>query len=59
MIQSFRVDKWTLTPLGVNLAYAGAKILGAVKVGAHARIGANAVVLSDIEIGGIAVGCPT
>ena len=37
---------------------AGAKILGAVHIGAHARIGANAVVLSDVPGGGTAVGIP-
>jgi serine O-acetyltransferase len=37
---------------------AGAKILGAVVVGSDAQIGANAVVLSDIPPGGLAVGIP-
>lgn len=37
---------------------AGAKILGAVKIGNHALIGANAVVLTDIPDGYIAVGVP-
>ncbi len=36
----------------------GAKILGAVHVGDHVRIGANAVVLSDIPDGATAVGIP-
>jgi serine O-acetyltransferase len=35
---------------------AGAKILGPVKVGHCARIGANAVVLSEVERGALAVG---
>jgi serine O-acetyltransferase len=35
---------------------AGAKVLGAVKIGPHARIGANAVVTRDIEGGMVAVG---
>jgi serine O-acetyltransferase len=35
---------------------AGAKILGPIKVGAHARIGANAVVLSDVDKDAVAVG---
>ena len=35
---------------------AGAKILGPLKVGPWARIGANAVVLHDVEPGAIAVG---
>lgn len=37
---------------------AGAKILGAVRIGAHARIGANAVVLSDVPRGAVATGIP-
>lgn len=37
---------------------AGAKILGPVRIGAHARIGANAVVLTDVPGGSISVGVP-
>jgi serine O-acetyltransferase len=37
---------------------AGAKILGAVVVGSDAQIGANAVVLTDVPEGGLAVGVP-
>jgi len=37
---------------------AGAKILGAVTIGDDATIGANAVVLSDVPAGAIAVGIP-
>jgi serine O-acetyltransferase len=37
---------------------AGAKILGPVRIGAHARVGANAVVLSDVPKGAVAVGVP-
>lgn len=37
---------------------AGAKILGPVHIGAHARVGANAVVLSDVPYGTDAVGIP-
>lgn len=37
---------------------AGAKILGPVRVGDHARIGANAVVLSDVPERATAVGIP-
>jgi serine O-acetyltransferase len=37
---------------------AGAKILGAVKVGDGAAIGANAVVLTDVPGGAVAVGIP-
>jgi serine O-acetyltransferase len=36
----------------------GAKVLGPVRVGAGARIGANAVVLSDVPAGATAVGAP-
>ncbi len=35
---------------------AGAKVLGAIKVGPHARIGANAVVTRDVESGMVAAG---
>jgi serine O-acetyltransferase len=41
----------------VNIG-AGAKVLGAVHVGADARIGANAVVLDDVPGGALAVGIP-
>lgn len=37
---------------------AGAKILGRVRVGAHAVIGANAVVLRDVPQEAVAVGVP-
>jgi serine O-acetyltransferase len=37
---------------------AGAKILGGVRIGAHAKIGANAVVLEDVPSGATAVGIP-
>jgi serine O-acetyltransferase len=37
---------------------AGAKILGGVAIGDHARIGANAVVLSDVPAHSTAVGVP-
>jgi serine O-acetyltransferase len=37
---------------------AGAKILGGIRIGAHARIGANAVVLHDIPGGATAAGIP-
>jgi serine O-acetyltransferase len=37
---------------------AGAKILGGVKIGAHARIGANAVVLDDVPENASAAGVP-
>jgi serine O-acetyltransferase len=37
---------------------AGAKILGAIHIGAHAKVGANAVVLSDVPSGATAIGIP-
>lgn len=37
---------------------AGAKILGDIRVGAHAKIGANAVVLKDVPPFATAVGVP-
>jgi serine O-acetyltransferase len=37
---------------------AGAKILGPVKIGDGAKIGANAVVLCDVPAGAVAVGVP-
>lgn len=36
----------------------GAKILGGVSIGDHAIIGANAVVLTDVPAGAVAVGVP-
>lgn len=40
------------------LVGAGAKLLGPIRVGSRARIGANAVVLTDVPESGIAVGVP-
>ena len=37
---------------------AGAKLLGGITIGAHAVIGANAVVLADVPPGAVAVGIP-
>jgi serine O-acetyltransferase len=37
---------------------AGAKILGGVTIGDHAKIGANAVVLCDVPAAATAVGIP-
>jgi serine O-acetyltransferase len=37
---------------------AGAKLLGPIKVGSDAMIGANAVVLDDVPVGATAVGAP-
>ena len=42
---------------GVRIG-AGAKVLGKVTVGDHAKIGANAVVLRDVPAGWTAVGVP-
>ena len=38
--------------------YAGAVILGGVRIGSNATVGANAVVLTDVPRDGIAVGVP-
>ncbi len=37
---------------------AGAKLLGPIRIGSDARIGANAVVLEDVPAGATAVGVP-
>ncbi len=37
---------------------AGAKIIGQLRIGKHAKIGANAVVLTDVPAGATAVGIP-
>jgi serine O-acetyltransferase len=37
---------------------AGAKVLGPIRIGEGARIGANAVVLTDVPDGATAVGIP-
>ena len=37
---------------------AGAKIIGQLRIGKHAKIGANAVVLTDVPAGATAVGVP-
>jgi len=42
---------------GVTIG-AGARVLGPVVVGAHARIGANAVVVRDVPPGAVVVGVP-
>ena len=42
---------------GVNIG-TGAKVLGPIRVGAGARIGANAVVLDDVPEGATVVGSP-
>lgn len=55
-----RVDDLGGAPVlgrGVDVG-AGACILGAIKIGDHARIGANAVVLTDVPASALAVGVP-
>ena len=42
---------------GVSIG-TGAKLVGPVRVGAHARIGANAVVVDDVPAGVTVVGAP-
>lgn len=51
---------WGGTPVVGNnvLVGAGAKLLGNIKIGEYARIGANAVVLQSVPPGGVAVGVP-
>jgi len=54
------MDRLTEAPVlgkGVNVG-AGAKIIGQVKVGDGAAIGANAVVLKDVPAGALAIGVP-
>jgi AcrR family transcriptional regulator len=55
-----RIDQPHAAPVighRVNIG-AGAKILGAIRIGDDAEIGANAVVLRDVPAGAIAVGVP-
>lgn len=52
-----RLGEWPVIGDEVDIG-AGAAILGAVKIGRGAKIGANAVVLKDIPSGAIAVGVP-
>lgn len=40
------------------VVYSGAQILGGIRVGSGSQIGANAVVISDIPAGAVAVGVP-
>ena len=52
-------DKPGFPELGRNvLVGAGAKLLGGIKIGDDAIVGANAVVLSDVPPCYLAVGCP-
>ena len=52
-----RLDEAPTIGRGVNIG-AGAVIIGAVIVGDEASIGANAVVLSDVPPGALAIGVP-
>ena len=49
--------RWPIVDDGVFVG-AGARILGAITVGRGARVGANAVVLHDVEPGATVVGIP-
>jgi serine O-acetyltransferase len=52
-------NKWEFPVIGDNvLIGAGARVLGGIRVGDGASIGANAVVLDDIPDGATAVGIP-
>ncbi len=51
------VDDIPILGDGVDIG-AGAKILGAIRVGNNVKIGANAVVLTDVPEGATAVGVP-
>lgn len=53
----FTVDKRPVVGSNVLIG-AGAKIIGRIVVGDHARIGANAVVLRDVPAHALAVGVP-
>lgn len=37
---------------------AGAKVLGAIKIGDDSRIGANAVVVKEVPSSAVVIGCP-
>ncbi len=51
--------RWGVPRVGGHVDIgAGAKILGGVVIGDHARIGANAVVTKDVPAGATAVGIP-
>jgi serine O-acetyltransferase len=52
-----RDEGWPVIEDDVRLG-AGARVLGAVRVGRGAVIGANAVALSDVPAGAVAVGIP-
>ncbi len=52
-----RLEEAPVLGRGVNVG-AGAKIIGPVKIGDGAAIGANAVVLEDVPAGALAIGVP-
>lgn len=50
---------WDYPEIGDNVTiYAGAALLGKIKIGSNAKIGANAVVLIDVPKNATAVGVP-
>ncbi len=52
-------NEWAFPTIGENVFIgAGARVLGAVRVGDNARIGANAVVIDDVPANVTAVGAP-
>lgn len=54
-----RIEEKVAPVIGNNVDIgAGAKLLGAIRVGDNSRIGANAVVLCDVPANSIAVGVP-
>jgi len=54
-----RVDQPTAPVIGDNVDIgAGAKVLGAIKVGSNVVIGANAVVIRDVPDNSVAAGVP-
>ena len=53
----YGLDEAPVLGNGVTVG-AGAKILGRVRIGDGADVGANAVVLEDVPEGGLAVGVP-
>jgi len=51
-------NKWEFPTIGDNVFIGvGARILGGIKIGDGARIGANAVVIKDVPMGATAIGC--
>lgn len=52
-------NEWAFPDIGDNVFIgAGARILGGIRVGNHATIGANAVVIHDVPDGATVVGIP-